>query len=64
MGTLYFDFETFLMAPFQQAPPIACMSYAWDHDAPSLVHVRDVVFWRVLERALLGDHRMVAHNAA
>lgn len=65
MKLFCFDFETFVIAPYLQAPPIVCMSYTIDDGAPQLVHVRDSSMAKLIEDAL--DERdcvMVAHNAA
>lgn len=65
MKLFAFDFETFLIQPYMQAPPAVCMSFAIDDGAPQLVHVRDEAFWRALWKALTTPGCiMVAHNAA
>lgn len=37
---LYVDYETFLIVPAMQAPPIVCMSYCWDDGPRCLTHIR------------------------
>lgn len=64
-----FDFETFLIQPYMQAPPPVCMSWKrlWDggKDEPRLAHVADREFWQQLWDALNDDECiMVAHHAA
>ena len=61
MKLFAFDFETFLISPYNQAPPIVCMSYSWGGEEPSLVHVCDRQFWLQLWDALTDpDTVMVA----
>ncbi len=62
---LAYDFESFLIQPALPAPPIVCMSYAHDNDAPRLVHARfdKDEFEAVLLDALTSNTIMVAHNA-
>lgn len=64
MRYFFFDYETFCLAPGVLAPPPVCMSYAYDLDAPKLVHARDPEFRRLLEEAVFSDAILVAHNAA
>lgn len=62
----WFDFETFLIVPGCQAPPIVLMAYAWDDGwrQGTLVHGADPLLDYLLESALLDDSVvMVAHHA-
>lgn len=38
MSRFYKDYETFLITPSLQAPPIVCAASAWDDQPPRLVH--------------------------
>lgn len=65
MRVFSFDFETSLIQPYMQAPPIVCMSFAVDDREPELVHVKERRFWERLWTALNDpDCVLVAHNAA
>jgi hypothetical protein len=73
----YWDYETFPIEPSLLAPPIVCMSYAYDHDPVRLVHVRpgfsdlpmntpehtdlELILWRALKD---DNVAIVAHQAA
>lgn len=79
MRRFYFDYETPLMCPGIQAPPVVCMSYAVDDGPVDIFHARtgltpgfpsllgrdDVPLVAVLAAALGDDNTtMVAFNAA
>lgn len=64
MTYLWFDFETFLIQPAIQAPPVVCVSFAIDDGPAQLLHSGDPRFAALLFAAVSSDAIMVAHNAA
>lgn len=62
---VYLDFETFLVQPACQAPPIVCAVYAVDEGAPALVHAHFDGLYALLEGWLRDpDVTIVAHSAS
>jgi len=64
MTTLWLDFETALIQPGLQAPPIVCASFAIDDGPAQLMHIRDARLGRLLTEALRDSTvKIAAHSA-
>lgn len=68
MRHFFFDYETFAIQPGMQAPPPVVMSYAYDREAPRIVHANPAVGGQEFNERLLEaledpNVTMVAHEA-
>jgi len=64
MNYLFADTETAPIAPGLQAPPLVCLQYAIEDDAPSIIRAQDGasrMFWNTLAEP---DTVFVGHNAS
>ncbi len=59
---IYFDTETFLIAPGLGAPPIVCVQWCKGEDRPLLGHVRDV--YETVRSWFVRKEPICGHNVA
>jgi hypothetical protein len=62
VSEIYFDTETFLIAPQIQSPPLVCIQYCVDDGKPEVIHHRDPACRRFIEWMLTSGALVSGHN--